>query len=72
MPAMLTALANPSARRIAVAGSSQPATGFQRNVDGTPPIPCGLNTWTGPRRERMPEVSWNTSCLVVVDTTGPG
>ena len=72
MPDMLTALANPSARRIAVAGSAQPRTGFHRNVEGTPPIRCGLNTCTGPRRARIPEVSWNTSCLVVVDTTGPG
>ena len=66
-----TALAKPSARRIAVASSAHPATGFHRNVDGTPPIPCGLNTSTGPRRERMPLVSWNTSAFVVVLTTGP-
>ena len=33
---------------------------------------CGLNTSTGPSQPRMPEVSANTSALVVVDTTGPG
>ena len=72
MPLMLTACANPSARRIAVAGSWHPATGFHRNVDSTPPTRWGLNTCTGPSRDRIPEVSWKTSCLVVVETTGPG
>ena len=71
-PFWLTELANASARRIATAGSWQPSRGFHRNVDGTAPTPCGLNTCTGPRRARMPEVSSNTSCLVVVDSTGPG
>ena len=28
--------------------------------------------YPGPAWDRIPEVSWNTSCLVVVDTTGPG
>ena len=55
-----------------VAGSAQPATGSHRNVDGTRPTCCGLNTCTEPSRDRIPEVSWNTSCLVVVLTTGPG
>ena len=45
---------------------------FHRNVDTTPPIDCGLNTWTGPAQDRTPAVSANTSALVVVDTTGPG
>ena len=40
---------------------------IQRNVEHTPPTPCGLNTCTGPRPARMPLVSANTSCLVVVD-----
>jgi hypothetical protein len=72
VPSVDTALANPSARRMAVAISRQPATGSQRNVDGTPPIACGLNTSIGPWVDRMPEVRANTSALVVVDTTGPG
>ena len=33
---------------------------------------CGFNTRTGPSHARIPEVSANTSALVVVDTTGPG
>ena len=33
---------------------------------------CGLNTRTGPSQDRIPDVSANTSALVVVDTTGPG
>ena len=66
------ALANPSARRMAVALSVQPVTD-QRNVLGTPPMLAGLNTSTGrPSRARMPEVSPNRSGLVVVDKTGPG
>ena len=67
-----TANANASARRIAVAGSSQPSTGDQRNVDGTRPMCCGLNTCTGPRRERTAAVRPYTSALVVVAMTGPG
>ncbi len=59
MPVMETALANPSARRIAVAGSWHPLTGFHRNVDGTPPMDCGLNTCTGPVRDRTPLVNSN-------------
>ena len=47
-----TANANASARRMAVAGSSHPSMGSQQKVDGTPPMCCGLKTWTGPRRER--------------------
>ena len=66
-----TANANASARRMAVAGSSQPSTGDQQNVDGTPPMCWGLNTWTGPRKERTALVSLNRSALVVVAMTGP-
>jgi hypothetical protein len=33
-----TANANASARRMAVAGSWQPSTGFQQNVEGTAPM----------------------------------
>ncbi len=50
VPSVLTALAKPSARRMAVARSRQPSIGFHRKVDGTPPMPCGLNTSTGPTR----------------------
>ena len=67
-----TANANASARRIAVAGSWQPSTGDQQNVDGTPPMCCGLNTYTGPRNERTAAVSLKMSALVVVAMTGPG
>jgi hypothetical protein len=50
---MLTAFANASARRIAVAGSWHPWTGFHRKVDGTRPMFCGLNTWTGVDRAAL-------------------
>jgi hypothetical protein len=43
-----TANANASARRMAVAGSSHPLTGDQQKEEGTPPMYCGLNTWTAP------------------------
>ncbi len=52
-----TANANVSARRMAVAGSSQPSTGDQQNVDGTPPMCWGLKTWTGPSPARTALVS---------------
>ena len=67
-----TANANASARRIAVAGSSQPSTGDQQKVDGTPPMCCGLNTCTGPSCARTALVSAYTSGLVLVAMTGPG
>ena len=67
-----TANANASARRTAVAGSWQPSTGDQQNVEGTLPMYCGLNTCTGPRRARTAAVSAYTSALVVVAMTGPG
>ena len=67
-----TANANASARRIAVAGSWQPSTGDQQNVDGTPPMCCGLNTCTGPSCARTALVSAYTSGLVLVAMTGPG
>ena len=51
-----TAKANASARRMAVAGSSQPSMGSQQKVDGTPPMCWGLKTWTGP--------SWSRTALV--------
>lgn len=57
VPARLSAFANPPARRIATDSRSQPSTGFHRNVDDTPPIPCGLNTATGPHAARTPLVS---------------
>jgi hypothetical protein len=67
-----TANANASARRIAVAGSSHPSTGDQQNVDGTPPMCCGLNTCTGPDWARTALLSAYTSGLVLVAMTGPG
>ena len=53
-----TANANASARRIAVAGSSQPSTGDQQNVEATPPMCCGLNTCTRPCWARTALVRW--------------
>jgi len=67
-----TANANASARRMAVAGSWQPATGDHRKVDATPPMCCGLNTWTGPRQVRAALVKEHRSALVLVAMTGPG
>ncbi len=67
-----TANANASARRIAVAGSWQPWTGFQQKVEGTPPMRCGLNTCTGPYWARTGPVREYKSGLVLVAMTGPG
>ena len=61
-----------SARVNASAGSAQPATTSQPNVDGTPPTRTGLNTWTGPRRYRVPAVAANRSARVLVVMTAPG
>jgi hypothetical protein len=71
-PLWETAKANASARRMAVAGSSQPSTGDHRNVEGTRPIPWGLNTCAGPWLARAAAVRAKTSGLVVVEITGPG
>ena len=67
-----TANANASARRIAVAGSSQPATGSQQKVEATPPMCWGLNTCTRPCWARTAAVSAYRSGLVLVAMTGPG
>lgn len=49
-----------------------PATGFRRKVEGTSLAAWGFNTCTGPVRARTLEVGANTSCSVVVKSTGPG
>ena len=61
-----------SARVNASAGSWHPATTSQPKVDGTRPIPNGLNTWTTPRRHRAPAVLVNRSARVDVAMTAPG
>ena len=61
-----------SARVNASAGSWHPATGSHPKVDGTLPIPNGLNTWTRPRRHRVPAVLMNRSARVEVAMTAPG
>ncbi len=61
------------ARRVAMSGSSQPRTGDQRSVEGSPDIPWGSNTVTGlPREERAFMVTTRLSARVDVVTTAPG
>ncbi len=71
-PAIDTAAARASARRRAVAGLAQPSSGDHWTLEAMLPMPCGLNTHTGPHASRTPDVRANMSGLDEVDTTGPG
>ena len=57
---------------MAVAGSSHPSSGDQRNVDSTLPMPWGLRTWILPWRLRTPLVRLKMSARVLELTTPPG
>jgi hypothetical protein len=62
-----------SARRVATSGSSQPRTGDQRSVEGSPDMPCGSNTVTGLLPvARAFIVTTRLSARVDVVTTAPG
>ena len=61
-----------SARMNASAGSSHPDTTSQPNEEGTPPTSYGLNTNTGPCRQRAPAVRLNRSARVDVAIAAPG
>ena len=56
----------------ASAGFSHPDTTSQPNEEGTPPTSYGLNTNTGPCRQRAPAVRLNRSARVEVAMAAPG
>ena len=60
------------ARSAAVIGSAHPVSGSNVIVDGRPPSPTGLNTYTGPRSARSGAVRSSRSVRVLVTSTAPG